>query len=96
MLKHLRECSYTFETGEGRTAQLYLNYNAPTCPTIQGGKKWWNSLGTQVQIGIVPWFSPQMRKLPRGHQNALQSPDTHMTNNRGHLMVVMCTSKQHG
>lgn len=38
MLKSLRECSYTSETAKGRTAQPYLNYCAPTCPTIQGGK----------------------------------------------------------
>lgn len=38
MLKSLQECSYTSETAKGRTAQLYLNYCAPTCPTIQGGK----------------------------------------------------------
>lgn len=49
--------------------------------------KWWKSLRTQVQTDIGPWFSPCMRKFPRAHQNALQSPDTHRTNDGVHLSL---------
>lgn len=49
---------FPFETGQERSAQPYLNYCAPTCPATWGGKKWWDSLESQVQAVTAYWFSP--------------------------------------